>query len=177
MIESMPEDGEPLISFILYVSILYSAGSLAWGYLSYAGNGAVVFWIVTFGIFWLAAAWKRWRWVSTIGIVLALPLAVIGLWLNIVAGWMFGGAIFALLAWDLTEFQRKMKFMPAREDIRGMERRHLMRISLVTLIGLGLASIFMLLRGQIDTEWSLYVLSVGLLEALQMFGWLGRPKV
>lgn len=51
-------------------------------------------------------------------------------------GWMFSGAIFALIAWDLNQFQIKLSLLPDREDKRGMTRRRLIRISILALVGL-----------------------------------------
>ena len=53
--------------------------------------------------------------------------------------WMFSGAIFALIAWDLNQFQMKLTLLPDREDKQGMTRRRLIRISILALIGLLIA--------------------------------------
>jgi hypothetical protein len=52
---------------------------------------------------------------------------------------MFSGAIFALIAWDLNQFQEKLILLPDREDKQGMTRRRLIRISILALIGLTIA--------------------------------------
>ncbi|HCR72655.1 MAG TPA: hypothetical protein DIW23_14520 [Anaerolineae bacterium] len=49
---------------------------------------------------------------------------------------MFSGAIFALIAWDLNQFQMKLSLLPDREDKQGMTRRRLIRISILAVIGL-----------------------------------------
>lgn len=162
-----------MIAAALFFSIVLSAGSFAWGY-SQAGYEGVARWVAAAGFFWLAAIWRRWRWTSSAGIFLALPLSIFGLWFNFAGGWMFGGMIFALFAWDLTEFQQRIKSLPAREDIRGMERRHLVRISLLALAGLLIASLFMFMRGEFTWEWRMYVLGVFLLGSLQIAAWMRR---
>jgi len=52
---------------------------------------------------------------------------------------MFSGAIFALIAWDLNQFQMKLSLLPDREDKQGMTRRRLIRVAFLGLIGLGIA--------------------------------------
>ncbi len=52
---------------------------------------------------------------------------------------MFSGAIFALIAWDLNQFQIKLSLLPDREDKKGMTRRRLIRIGILALIGLMIA--------------------------------------
>lgn len=127
-----------MIITALFSSIVIGIGSFAWGYFQ-AGNDAPSRWILAFGIFWLIALWQKWRWVSTLSVLLAIPLSIIGLWLDLVVGWMFSGMVFTLFAWDLTEFQLKMRRLPLREDVKGMTRRHLLRIGLLTLGGFLLA--------------------------------------
>lgn len=122
----------------LVFSIIISIGLFAWGYWQ-AGFEGFARWIIAFGIFWLFAHWQRWRWVSSIWVVCAVLLAIVSLWLNITFGWMFSGALFALFAWDLTEFRQKIKLLPLREDAKGMTRRHLVRLGVLMAGGLLLA--------------------------------------
>jgi len=49
---------------------------------------------------------------------------------------MIAGAVFALFAWDMTEFRRRLRYIAVDDDMRGMERRHIARVSLVILAGL-----------------------------------------
>ena len=129
----------------LVFSIIISIGSLAWGYVE-AGFEAISIWIVLFGLLWILSLWRGWRWVSSLGLFLSLLTAMIGLWFDFMIGWMFSGAIFALFAWGLTGFSQKLQFMASREDIKGMERRHIVRVILLALGGLLFASILMFLR-------------------------------
>lgn len=120
------------------LSIIFGTGSLAWGYMD-LGLPTVVNWIGILGAAWLVAMWRRWRWFSVLGLFLCILLAVIGLWLGLRMDRMFAGAIFALAAWDLTEFRRKRKQLSPREDAKGMERRHVLRISLLSAGGILIA--------------------------------------
>lgn len=160
-----------MITAALFSSVVVSAGSFAWGY-DQAGFEGVARWVIAAGFFWLIAIWRKWRWTSSAGILLALTLSIFGLWFNFPSGWMFSGMIFALFAWDLTEFRQRIKSLPAREDIRGMERRHLARISFLALAGLLASSLFMFMRGQFTLEWGIYVLSVFLLGLFQIAAWV-----
>lgn len=162
-----------MITFALLSSIILSVGSFAWGYIQ-AGFDGPARWIIACGVLWLLAMWQKWRWVSGLAVLVALVLALIGLWFNFIAGWMFSGAIFALFAWDMTEFQGKMIFMPMREDIKGMERRHLARISFLALVGMLIASYFMFRREQLTFDWGMMNLTVVVLGLLQLIAWVRR---
>ena len=65
-------------------------------------------------------------------------------------------------------------FLPAREDKRGMERRHLARLSLLSLIGMFIASITMFLRGAFTNEWGVLLLIVTVLDLAQLIVWLRK---
>lgn len=104
--------------------------SFVWGYWL-AGYENAAGWIVAFGVFWLASQWRTWKWVSASAVLTALGLAAFGVWFKFSPGWMFNGAVFGFLAWNLSEFRYKLKLLYPREDARGMARRHLIRIGLL----------------------------------------------
>ena len=162
-----------LISSLLCVII--STGSFAWGY-RLAGFDSAVSWIIVFGVFWFAAQIWKWRWFSLMALALSFLLAVFGIWFGFVPGWMFGGAIFAVLVWDLTEFPRKLKTLPARDDLAGRTRRHIFRISFMTLAALAFTSLLMYGLGQWSMEWGYFILGVMLLMSLQFLAWIKNPR-
>ena len=157
----------------LISSILIGIGSLAWGY-SQIGLDAVTRWIIVLGAVWLITAWNGERWFSSLALVLVILASAFGLWFRFAPGWMFSGGIFALAAWDLARFRQRLIFLPAREDKRGMERRHLARLSLLSLIGMFIASITMFLRGAFTNEWGALLLIVTVLDLAQLIVWLRK---
>ena len=157
----------------LVSSIMISAGSLAWGF---AEAGLFVFtrWILILGILWLFATWRGWSWFSSLALFFAVLASALGLWFELIPGWMFSGGIFALFAWDMTDFRRRMLSVAKDDNARDMERRHIARIGLLSLIGLFLASIAMLVRVQFTFEWGALLVFVILLGLGQLAGWLKR---
>lgn len=122
----------------LALSMMISIGAFAWGYWQ-VGFESLARWVSAFGVFWMIAQWQRWRWVSSVWTVSAVLLAIFGLWFDLNLGWMFSGALFALFAWDLTEFRRKLKQLSPREDAKGMERRHVLRLGFLSAGGILIA--------------------------------------
>ena len=157
----------------LISSILIGIGSLAWGY-SQIGLDAVTRWIIILGAAWLITAWNGVRLFSSFALALVILASAFGLWFRFAPGWMFSGGIFALVAWDLARFRQRLIFLPAREDKRGMERRHLARLSLLSLIGMFIASITMFLRGAFTNEWGALLLIVTVLDLSQLIVWLRK---
>lgn len=159
----------------LVSSIIISVGSLAWGYV---GVGFDVFarWILIFGVVWLFTQWRGWSWFSSLSLFFVILLAAFGLWFGFTPGWMFCSAIFALFAWDMTDFRRRMRFIAADDNMRGMERRHIARVSLLSLAGLSLASVAMLVRVQFTFEWGALLVLVILLGLSQVVAWFRRQN-
>jgi hypothetical protein len=157
----------------LLSSIVISSASLAWGF-AQRGLPSFSTWIIILGAGWLFAVWQRWNWYSSFALFVFTVLAAFGLWFGFVPGWLFAGGIFALFAWDMTDFRQRLLGMASDDDRHGIERRHLLRISLLALIGLTLASIAMLLRVQFTFEWSVLLVIVALLGLGQLVAWLKR---
>lgn len=154
----------------LAASIIISIGSLAMGF---AVAGFVIFarWILIFGAVWLFTQWRSWSWFSSLGLFVSILLSAIGVWVGLPSGWMFSGSIFALCAWDMTDFRHRMRFIAIDDNARGMERRHIARISILSFIGLFLASFAMLIRVQFTFEWGVLLVFVILLGLGQLVVW------
>jgi hypothetical protein len=157
----------------LLSSIVICSASLAWGF---AQRGFTSFstWIIILGAGWLFAVWQEWKWYSSVALFMVTVVSAFGLWFGFIPGWMFAGGIFALIAWDMTDFRQRLRGMANDDETRGLERRHLARISLLAIIGLVLASIAMLVRVQFTFEWSALLVIVTLLGLGQLVGWLKR---
>ena len=157
----------------LVSSIIISMGSLAWGF---AEAGFVVFarWILVFCAVWLFTQWRGWGWFSSPGLFFAILASAFGLWFGFMPGWLFSGSIFALFAWDMTDFRRRMRSIAADDNARGLERRHIARISLLSLAGLFLASIAMFVRVKFTFEWGALLVFVILLGLSQLVGWFRK---
>jgi len=157
----------------LLSSIAISSATLAWGY-AQSGFTTFAVWIIILGLVWLLAIWQRWFWVSSFALLVVTILAALGLWFGFTPGWLFAAGIFALFAWDMTEFRQRLFLMAKNDNTRGIERRHLLRISLLALTGMALASITMLLRWQFTFEWGAFLVVVILLGLAQLAGWFRR---
>lgn len=157
----------------LLSSIVISSASLAWGF---AQSGFTSFsgWIIVLGAGWLLAVWQRWNWYSSFALLVVTILSALGLWFGFIPGWLFAGGVFALFAWDMADFRQRLAVMPKNDSTRGIERRHLLRISLLALAGMTLASITMLLRVQFTFEWGALLVFVILLGLGQLVGWFRR---
>jgi hypothetical protein len=157
----------------LLSGIVISSATLAWGY-AQSGFTSFSVWIIVLGLGWLFAIRQRWFWISSIALLVVTLLAALGLWFGFTPGWLFAGSIFALFAWDMTDFHQRLVLMAKNDNTRGLERRHLLRVSLLALAGMTLASITMLLRWQFTFEWGALLVVIILLGLGQLVGWFRK---
>jgi len=132
-----------LIAFIL--SVMLGSGSLSIGYYQ-AGMSDPARWFIWLGILWILAHWRKVYWMSSLAFFLTLFGAAYGVWHELRIMWMLLGALGGLLGWDLSDFAVRLSYASPRDDIRGMERRHLERAGIVALLGFGLAWLSVVIR-------------------------------
>jgi hypothetical protein len=159
--------------FAFILSLLIGLGSLTWSY-TQAGLDHLAVVLVSFGLLWLYASWKGWEWFSPLGLFLALGLAAYGLWIDLSIGWMLAGAIGGLMAWDLADFMRRHHSVSRSDDLHGLQRRHLARLTIVAALGLTLASTALAVRLEFTFEWIVVLTLVAILGISQMIAWLRR---
>ncbi len=160
-------------SLALALTILLSMGAFAWEY-TQVGLMPLTGFFLIFCAVWLFSQWRNWDWFSSVGLFVAVFAAAIGFWFEFNTAWMIAGAVFALFAWDMTEFRRRIRHMVIDENIRGMERRHIARVSLIVLAGLLLVTIALLVQVQFTFEWAVLLVIVILLGIAQLVAWFRR---
>jgi hypothetical protein len=132
-----------LIAFVL--SVILGTGSLAVGFYE-AGRFDAARWFIWLCIVWILAHWRKVHWVSSLAFLLTLTGAAYGVWHELRTMWMLLGALGGLLGWDLADFSRRLSYASPKDDLQGMERRHLERAGIVALLGFGLAWLSVVLR-------------------------------
>lgn len=163
------------IAFI--VSVALGVGCLAFGYAD-SGLGQAPRWLLFFGVLWVFAEWRGWTWFSSLGFLAMVALAALGLWIELPPGWMFAGALGGLLAWDLSDFMRRLRFAlekgaPGKYDEwKNLERHHLARLALVALVGILLSGLSMLIHLAFSFEWVILSALVTALGAALLVAWL-----
>jgi len=144
------------------LSIILGTFSLAYGY-SQAGAIDLARLCALMGIIWLVARWRKLYWFSAFGLFLTLVAAAYGVWHNFTTLWMLLGALGGLLGWDLSDFALHLNYAAPTDDVQGMERRHLERVGVVALLGIGIAllSVFIhVTRLALEVAVGLIVLTV-----------------
>lgn len=132
-----------VIAFLL--SVILGTGSLSIAF-HQAGLSDPARWFIWLGILWVLAHWRKLYWGSSLAFLLTLIGAGYGVWHSLTTMWMLLGALGGLLAWDLSDFARRLSYASPKDDIRSLERRHLERAGIVALLGFGLAWLSVVIR-------------------------------
>jgi hypothetical protein len=159
----------------LFTSMFLSVASLYWGYVQ-AGFESASRWILIIGIFWLFSQWRHWTWVSSMVLFLFVGFAAFGLILGFDFGWMLAGSVFALFAWDMTDFRNRLRFAAMDDDSRAMERRHLAYLTLLIMGGLLLVTVALFIQVKFTFEWGVLLVIVVLFGLIQLIGWFRRQN-
>jgi len=148
----------------LITSISLGIGSLVVGYWQ-AGLIVPVQWFLVLGLGWLGTHWRKWYWFSSVALTLIVIAAGYGIWLRLPSWLMLVGVLGGLLGWDLADLSRRLSLAAPTDDIRTLERSHLIRVGVIAAIGAGLGILSLVVQIQGMT----FELAVGLI-VLAAFG-------
>ncbi len=129
----------------LLLSILLGTASLAIGY-GQAGAAAYSRLFLVLAAIWFFMHFRKWYWFSSIALLLIVVAAAYGVWRDFPTVWMLLGAVGGLLGWDLSDFARRLSYAAPMDDTYSMERRHLERVGIVAVLGVGLALLSLYVR-------------------------------
>lgn len=163
------------MKFVKIISIIVGIGALARGYFS-EGHSTSVTWILVLGAVWLLAEIRHLRWFASIGFLVCLVAAGYGLWIDLPAGWMLAGAVSALIAWDLSDFLRRVQAAAPEDEVPGLARRHLIRLAILATVGLALSLFSMFYRWKFSFEWVVFLAILATLGVTYLVGRVRRGE-
>jgi hypothetical protein len=126
------------------------------------------------GLLWLLSQWRRWAWVASLGLVVFVGAAVLGLWIGLSPTLMACSVLGGLLAWDLADFSRRLHCAAPEDDLRKLENKHFLRLVILGAIGLSLSLVAMYLHLQISFGWMFLLAFAALLGMMQLVKHLRR---
>ena len=160
---------------VQYSSIVIGIGSLTWDFYA-EGHASLARWLLLFGFLWIVAEIRHLRWFASLGLLVGVTVAGIGLWMDLSLGWMLAGALGALIAWDLADFMRRVEHASPEDDVPALTRRHLLRLTIVIAAGLALSLIGMITRLEFSFEWTAFLALLAALGVTQLVAWMRRGE-
>jgi hypothetical protein len=157
--------------FLRFIFPALSVGFLVTGYFLIGIRWPVVG-LIVLGSFWIIGLVLRWEWVSSLGLFLVFGAATFGVFLDLSTELLLSAAIFALMAWDLAEFKILLRKASTEDDIAGLERSHLLRLTEVCLTGGILAAIALRLHFKLSFELVVILMLISIWGVGRMVNWL-----
>lgn len=119
---------------IILLAWLFLAASLVLG-----GRPEGLIAIVPAALFWLVGERRRWRWASSLALLIFVLAAMAALWLNANTVLVFLGLVTAVMAWDISSFQRLLANVSKIVQEDKLVSQYYRRLMTVSAVGVVLA--------------------------------------
>ena len=161
--------------FLRFVCPVLAIGFLASGYFL-TGRAWPALGLLVFGSVRMVGLALYWKWLPSLALFALFGIAGLGIFLNLSPVLLIPGALFALASWDLAEFHLRLRLASPEDDLAALEKRHLLRLAGLILIG-GLLSTFALtLQVKPSFEWVVILMFFAVWGIGQVVGWLLKKE-
>ena len=126
------------------------------------------------GLVWLLARWRQWAWVTSAGLLVFTWLAGMGVWIGLNPFLMALSVVGSLLAWDLADFSRRVRVAAPEDDLRNLEKNHLMRLAGLGAIGLSLDLAALYVHLNISFGWMFLLAIATIMGVMRLVNRLRR---
>lgn len=164
-----------MIKFSLYFSLWMGASALAWAtYVSDETRLAQT--LLAAALFWTFGLLQRWKRISLLGAILFALTATLGIYRELPFGWMFSGALFSYLAYNLDILALRIRYAAIGENTALISRVHLTRLGVMTLLGLTLSSFTMLWQKAFGFAWTIFLILGTVWGVSLLVGWVRQGE-
>jgi hypothetical protein len=160
-----------IILVLIVLAALISAGGL-----TASGAWPLALLCIAFGALWLLAHRRRWDAAASLCLLAFIGAAGVGVNLRGGGIWAPLVMVLALAAWDLGRFVARLSGAGASDDTHDLERRHLLRLAVVSGLGLALAWVALVARLKLDLAALLLLGLLAILGLSQLVRALARES-
>jgi hypothetical protein len=121
-----------------------------------------------FGLIWLLSQWVRLDWAATLGMLVFACLAGLGVWIGLSPILLSISFLGSMLAWDLSDFSRRLRRATPGDDLGTLEKQHLLRLGALGGLSLVLMLAALLVHLQLSFGWLFLIALVAILGLLQL---------
>ncbi len=162
------------MKFFRQISLLLAGLSLVAIYAAhYSWPWAIL--IAAMGLFWHIKG-HRSLWVASLGLALFWSMAIFGLMQGFPKELMLLGVVMALAAWDLTFWGARLIEADRVDNENIMTSRHIGRLAVVLLTGLGLGLLALNIRLELAFWWLFLLGIAGVIALSRALGALQRES-
>lgn len=164
-----------MIGIYALISTVLAASALALGYAT-GQRWIEALLMLAWGTLWLLGQRRGWGGVASLVLFLFTGAAALGLLLGLGSGWMALGVAAALCAWDLDHFARRLRSAGRVERAHELERRHLLRLLVVSGLGFLLMSVALGLQLELGFGAAVFLGLLVVISLGQLVGLLRRES-
>lgn len=125
------------------------------------GLWSLVVGFMAIGLLWLVI--PRRRWTGDGFFVLCVAGIALAVWIGVAMGWLIGGMVAALAAWDLDAFGARLASVRRVENESALVDEHLRRLAVVSAVGFLLAAAALFVRVRLSFGVALLLALVAVL--------------
>lgn len=126
------------------------------------------------GLLWLLSQWRRLSWVASLGLFVFVGAAGVGVWIRLSPILMACGVLGGLLAWDLDDFSRRLRNAAREDNLKMLEKKHLVWLACLGAVGLVLILAALVMHLQISFGWVFLLTIAAVLGMMQLANRLRR---
>jgi len=123
------------------------------------------------GLLWGLGIYHSWSWLTTLEISISFGLILFGAAVGFSTPLLYTSLVFCLAAWELDHYNQRMSAFAGDDSMVMLERKHLARLTLVSLTSLGIAWASTAIKLRLSFDWSLalgLIALVGLSQAIRV---------
>jgi hypothetical protein len=159
---------------LLYLSISLSVILTSLGFFS-EGFINPALGLMVFGVVWIIVQ-NKWVWIASVGISVMAIAAIVGVYFNLSTLFTAGGALFAFIAWDLAEFNSRLRRASKEDDVRGLSKSHFYRLGGILLAAIAFLMLTRFIRVRFTFEIAALLVIVGVWGISLLVGRLRRSE-
>jgi hypothetical protein len=114
--------------------------------------------------------------VPSLVLVLAVLLSALGLWCGFNISLALAGVLSSLAAWDLDNFSHHLALVPVEDNPLLVERRHLLGLSLILLLGFAIIFLSFSIRLVFSFEWAVILVVIVFIGIGSLVHWLRNKE-
>jgi hypothetical protein len=118
---------------------------------------------VALGCLWLVGLWRGWTGMEALGLIGAVGIAAVGVWLALSTPVLLAGVVAALVAWDLDRFVQRTRNAGHVAEAAALTRAHLGWLLVVAGLGLALGAVAAGIQVPLSFGWALLLGTVAIL--------------
>lgn len=147
--------------FAILLSIVAATGIIAYGMIDHGwlSRGLLA---IAIGIVWLVIYLRKMKDIAGWTFFIFGTMPALAIWVGVERGLAFAGMVFALIAWDLIDFEVRLKAVHHSQDARQIELAHFTRLGIIIGVSLFVALIAGLVRVSLTLGSALIFVLLGI---------------